>query len=240
MRMPLSLFVIFALSLCLGAAAQEETANGGTMEMTIVTEKTVEPETVAPAVTEELTAEQIKELKEAQRLENIKNYVWAGLYLTMPFSDATNVMSGALEFKAPEYPYKIKAYMVAAVDDMSGSTNKQILTARRLFFDKDDKLLALEHIFNGLTVDQKNYLMNMYSRKYTMIPLQAKDHSWFKVTDGVMVLVEFVESQTRLNIYGWHTPDEYSVRAIYYMDKEFVSLINRSGMAMLPPEVAHP
>ena len=236
MRSTLFLTFVFAFALCLCAAESEQPKDMG--EMTIVTTSAVSPESVEPAAAEaELTAEQ---LKEAQRLEAIKGYVWAGIYLTMPYADVTNVMSKALEFEAPDYVYKAKAYMVAAVDGMSGSTNKNVLTARRFYFDQDDKLLAMEHIFSGCTVDQKNYLLNMYSRKYSMIPLQAKDHSFFKITDGLYVVVEFVESQTKMNIYGWHTPDEYSVHAIYYLEKEFISLINRTGMAILPPEVAHP
>lgn len=236
MRSTLFLTFVFAFALCLCAAESEQPKDMG--EMTIVTTSAVSPESVEPAAAAaELTAEQ---LKEAQRLEAIKGYVWAGIYLTMPYADVTNVMSKALEFEAPDYVYKAKAYMVAAVDGMSGSTNKNVLTARRFYFDQDDKLLAMEHIFSGCTVDQKNYLLNMYSRKYSMIPLQAKDHSFFKITDGLYVVVEFVESQTKMNIYGWHTPDEYSVHAIYYLEKEFISLINRTGMAILPPEVAHP
>ncbi|MBR5623762.1 hypothetical protein IKW72_01975 [bacterium] len=242
MRSSLGLTFVFAFAfaLCLCAAENEQPKDMG--EMTIVTTGVVDAGAVEPAGTAEtaeteLTAEQ---LKEAQKLETIKGYVWAGIHLTMPYADVTNVMSKALEFEPPEYPYKAKAYMVAAVDSMSGSTNRNILTARRFYFDQDDKLLAMEHIFSGCTVDQKNYLLNMYSRKYSMIPLQAKDHSFFKIADGLYVVVEFVESQTKMNIYGWHTPNEYSVRAVYYLEKEFISLINRTGMAILPPEVAHP
>ncbi len=210
------LAVIVAFSVC----AEE-------MEIKTGTEVTV------PEMTEE-------QVKEAERLANIKAIVWDKLYLTMPFADATNTMSGALEFQAPEYPFKAKAYMVAACDYLSGSTNKMILAARRLFFNDKDQLLALEHIFNGCTVDQKNYIMNMYSRKYTMIPIQAKDHSWFKIADGIHVVVEFLESKSQMNIYGWATPSEYTIRAIYYLDKEFIALVNRQGLAMLPPEIAHP
>ncbi len=210
------LAVIVAFSVC----AEE-------MEIKTGTEVTV------PEMTEE-------QVKEAERLANIKAIVWDKLYLTMPFADATNAMSGALEFQAPEYPFKAKAYMVAACDYLSGSTNKMILAARRLFFNDNDQLLALEHIFNGCTVDQKNYIMNMYSRKYTMIPIQAKDHSWFKIADGIHVVVEFLESKSQMNIYGWATPSEYTIRAIYYLDKEFIALVNRQGLAMLPPEIAHP
>jgi len=210
------LAVIVAFSVC----AEE-------MEIKTGTEVTV------PEMTEE-------QVKEAERLANIKAIVWDKLYLTMPFADATNAMSGALEFQAPEYPFKAKAYMVAACDYLSGSTNKMILAARRLFFNDKDQLLALEHIFNGCTVDQKNYIMNMYSRKYTMIPIQAKDHSWFKIADGIHVVVEFLESKSQMNIYGWATPSEYTIRAIYYLDKEFIALVNRQGLAMLPPEIAHP
>lgn len=197
----------------------------------------MEIKTGTEVVVPEMTEEQVKE---AERLANIKAIVWDKLYLTMPFADATNAMSGALEFQAPEYPFKAKAYMVAACDYLSGSTNKMILAARRLFFNDKDQLLALEHIFNGCTVDQKNYIMNMYSRKYTMIPIQAKDHSWFKIADGIHVVVEFLESKSQMNIYGWATPSEYTIRAIYYLDKEFIALVNRQGLAMLPPEIAHP
>ncbi|MBR4466396.1 hypothetical protein IKS38_07490 [bacterium] len=210
------LVVLLAFSVC----AEEMKINVGT-------------EVAVPEMTEE-------QMKEAERLANIKSMVWDRLYLTMPYADATNAMSGALEFQPPEYPYKTKAYMVAACDFLSGSTNKLILAARRLFFDDKDQLLALEHIFNGCTVDQKNYIMNMYSRKYTMIPIQAKDHNWFKVADGIHVVVEFLESKSQMNIYGWATPSEYTVRAIYYLDKEFIALVNRQGLAMLPPEIAHP
>ena len=210
------LIVLLAFSVC----AEEMKINVGT-------------EVLVPELTEE-------QVKEAERLANIKSMVWDRLYLTMPYQDATNVMSKALEFRAPEFPFKAKAYMVAACDNLSGSTNKMVLAARRLFFDDKDQLLAMEHIFNGCTVDQKNYIMNMYSRKYTMIPIQAKDHSWFKVADGISVVVEFLESKSQMNIYGWATPSEYTVRAIYYLDKEFISLVNRQGLAMLPPEIAHP
>lgn len=210
------LIVLLAFSVC----AEEMKINVGT-------------EVLVPELTEE-------QVKEAERLANIKSMVWDRLYLTMPYQDATNVMSKALEFQAPEFPFKAKAYMVAACDNLSGSTNKMVLAARRLFFDDKDQLLAMEHIFNGCTVDQKNYIMNMYSRKYTMIPIQAKDHSWFKVADGISVVVEFLESKSQMNIYGWATPSEYTVRAIYYLDKEFISLVNRQGLAMLPPEIAHP
>lgn len=210
------LIVFLAFSVC----AEE-------MEINVATE------VVVPEMTEE-------QIKEAERLANIKAIVWDKLYLTMPFADATNAMSGALEFQPPEYPYKTKAYMVAACDYLSGSTNKMILAARRLFFDDKDQLLAMEHVFNGCTVDQKNYIMNMYSRKYTMIPIQAKDHSWFKVADGIHVVVEFLESKSQMNIYGWSTPSEYTIRAIYYLEKEFIALVNRQGLAMLPPEIAHP
>lgn len=202
-------------------------------EETIKMETAVGTEVVVPELTEE-------QVKEAERLANIKSMVWDKLYLTMPYKDVTNIMSKALEFQAPEYPYKAKAYMVAACDNLSGSTNKMVLAARRLFFDDKDQLLAMEHIFNGCTVDQKNYIMNMYSRKYTMIPIQAKDHSWFKVADGISVVVEFLESKSQMNIYGWATPSEYTIRAIYYLEKDFVSLVNRQGLAMLPPEIAHP
>ena len=210
------LIVLLAFSVC----AEEMKINVGT-------------EVAVPEMTEE-------QVKEAERLANIKSIVWDKLYLTMPYADATNVMSGALEFQAPEYPFKAKAYMVAACDFLSGSTNKMILAARRLFFDSNDQLLAMEHIFNGCTVDQKNYILNMYSRKYTMIPIQAKDHSWFKVADGIHVVVEFLESKSQMNIYGWSTPGEYTIRAIYYLEKEFIALVNRQGLAMLPPEIAHP
>lgn len=210
------LAVLVAFSVC----AEEMKINVGT-------------EVAVPEMTEE-------QVKEAERLANIKSIVWDKLYLTMPYADATNVMSGALEFQAPEYPFKTKAYMVAACDYLSGSTNKMILAARRLFFDSNDQLLAMEHIFNGCTVDQKNYILNMYSRKYTMIPIQAKDHSWFKVTDGIHAVVEFLESKSQMNIYGWSTPSEYTIRAIYYLEKEFIALVNRQGLAMLPPEIAHP
>ena len=189
------------------------------------------------AVPEELTQEQIKA---AERLANIKSVVWNKIYLTMPYKDVTNVMSGALEIEAPVYPYKDKAYIVAAVDDTSGSTNKLVLAARIFFFDDKDELLAMEHIFNGCTVDQKNFILNMYSRKYTMIPIQAKDHNFFRVTDGIDVVVEFLESKSQMNIYGWNTPSEYTVRATYFLEKEFVSLVNRNGLTMLPPEIAHP
>lgn len=210
------LAVLVAFSVC----AEEMKINVGT-------------EVAVPEMTEE-------QVKEAERLANIKSIVWDKLYLTMPYADATNIMSGALEFQAPEYPFKTKAYMVAACDFLSGSTNKMILAARRLFFDSNDQLLAMEHIFNGCTVDQKNYILNMYSRKYTMIPIQAKDHSWFKVADGIHVVVEFLESKSQMNIYGWSTPSEYTIRAIYYLEKEFIALVNRQGLAMLPPEIAHP
>lgn len=210
------LIVLLAFSVC----AEEMKINVGT-------------EVAVPEKTEE-------QVKEAERLANIKSIVWDKLYLTMPYADATNIMSGALEFQAPEYPFKTKAYMVAACDFLSGSTNKMILAARRLFFDSNDQLLAMEHIFNGCTVDQKNYILNMYSRKYTMIPIQAKDHSWFKVADGIHVVVEFLESKSQMNIYGWSTPSEYTIRAIYYLEKEFIALVNRQGLAMLPPEIAHP
>ena len=189
------------------------------------------------AVPEELTQEQIKE---AERLANIKSMIWNKIYLTMPFSGVTNVMSGALEIEAPVYPFKDKAYIVAAVDDTSGSTNRLVLAARLFYFDDKDELMAMEHIFNGCTVDQKNYILNMYSRKYTTIPIQAKDHSFFRVTDGIMVVVEFLESKSQKNIYGWNTPSEYTVRATYFLEKEFVSLVNRNGLTMLPPEIAHP
>jgi len=186
---------------------------------------------------EELTQEQIKE---AERLANIKSVVWNKIYLTMPYKDVTNVMSGALEIEAPVYPYKDKAYIIAAVDDTSGSTNKLVLAARLFYFDNKDELLAMEHIFNDCTVDQKNYILSMYSRKYTMIPIQAKDHSFFRVADGIDVVVEFLESKSQMNIYGWSTPSEYTVRATYFLEKEFVSLVNRNGLTMLPPEIAHP
>ncbi|MBO7543076.1 hypothetical protein J6T93_04125 [bacterium] len=224
----LALFLTFASAVCLWA--EDAPAKEGAMEMTVVTAT----ESAEPA---ELTQEQIKE---AERLANIKSVVWNKIYLTMPFKDVTNVMSGALEIEAPTYPYKDKAYIIAAVDDTSGSTNKLVLAARLFFFDAKDELLAMEHIFNGCTVDQKNYILSMYSRKYTMIPIQAKDHSFFRVTDGIDVVVEFLESKTQMNIYGWNTPSEYTVRATYFLEKEFVSLVNRNGLTMLPPEIAHP
>lgn len=244
MRSTLGLTIIlaFAFSYVLCAAESGQPKDMGEMTMVIESAAAQAQADPAPekAEAEEPAEQTAEQIKEAQKLAAIKSYVWAGIHMTMPYADVTNVMSKALEFKAPEYPCKAKSYMVAAVDDLSGSTNKNVLAARTFYFDKDDKLMAMEHIFSGCTVDQKNYLLNMYSRKYSMIPLQAKDHSFFKITDGLYVVVEFVESQTKMNIYGWHTPDEYTVRSIYYLEKEFISLISTSGLSLLPPEVSHP
>ena len=187
---------------------------------------------------EELTEEQIKR---AARLAAIREHRWDKIYLTMPFAEATNVCSDCKSLPLPQdNVLTTRGYILSAYDDFSGSTNKNILVARKLYFDPDGKLVAFEHIFEGCTVDQKNYVMNTFSSKYNMTPMQSKDFSWYKVTDGVGLVVECVESRTKLNIYGWQTPDEYTIEALFYLERDFVKLVNRHSLGLLPPEIAHP
>lgn len=190
----------------------------------------------AAAPEAELTEAQ---LKAAARLAEIQDHRWDDIYLTMPYAEATNVCASCHRIADPEAPYKSYACVLKANDTFSGSTNRNLLTVRKLYFDKDDKLVGFMHGFTGCTVDQKNYIMNMFSTKYTMTPMQAKDFSWYKVTDGVALVVECIESKTTRNVYGWQTPCEYDVKAIFYLERTFVRFVNRHGLALLPPEITH-
>jgi len=97
---------------------------------------------------------------------------------------------------------------------------------RTVFFDKDDRAVAIEMTFAPVDIDKRNHILTQLERKYIGQPRVRKDVYKYRVSP-VVELLTTVESCGPRRTNGPNTSSDYTVRNLYYHTSKFPEAVRQ-------------
>jgi len=97
---------------------------------------------------------------------------------------------------------------------------------RTVFFDKDDRAVAIEMTFSPVDIDKRNHILTQLERKYIGQPRVRKDAYKYRVSP-VVELLTTVEPCGPRRTNGPNTSSDYTVRNLYYHTSQFPAAVRQ-------------